>query len=412
MTIRYGNAENLKGMVEATDLLPALLVRGTKSMSRQQIQDALDKNRARLSLSGGGAPTMMPIGSPGLIVVSIETRRANLPAVLDILRQILREPTLPADEFEILKNEAIAGLEQGRTDPAILARNRLPRLMGHYAPDDVRYSPSIDEEIERVKATKLDQLQKLYNEYLGAGHGELAVVGDFEPSEVLPLVGKVLEGWNAKQPYARVEWSNPPDIKPEHVTIATPDKANATYLAAVALDVRDDDPDYAPLVVGNFIFGGGGLSSRLADRLRQKGGLSYGAASAFHASDLDRVARFLMMAICNPANLAKVETGATEELERWVKGGVTAEELERAKTGYLLQQQVSRSNDATLAAMLVGQLKDSRTMQFVADLERTIRGLKLETVNEAIRKHIDPSRAVSVAAGDVNAKDSSAGNEK
>ena len=67
----------------------------------------------------------------------------------------------------------------------------------------------------------------------------------------------------------------------------TPDKENAIYLAGLSVPIKDDNPDYPALLVGNFILGGGGLSSRIADRLRQKGGLSYTAMSMFAASPLD-----------------------------------------------------------------------------------------------------------------------------
>jgi zinc protease len=406
LTLRYGDAESLKGLVTAAEFLPVLLIRGTKQLNRQQIQDALDRNRARLNIGGGSSGGLMPVGGPGLVSVALETRRAFLPAALDVLRQVLREPTLPAEEFEILKNEQLAQLEQSRTEPSSLARVRLPRLLGKYPPDDVRYTPTIDEEIEQVKSTRLDQIKTLYKEYLGAGHGELAIVGDFDPSEVLPLVAKALEGWKASKPYARVTWEYQGDVPPRRETIQTPDKANATYLAGLSLPVRDDHPDYPALVVGNFIFGGGGLSSRLADRLRQKGGLSYGASSGFIASDLDPVARLLIMAICNPNNMPKVEAGATEELARWVRDGVSSEEIERAKSGYLLQQQVSRSNDAMLTSLLARHLHEGRTMKFVADLEDDIRRLTRETVAVAVRKHIDPARLSSVAAGDLESKGS------
>ena len=335
LNLRYGNAENLKGLVEAASFLPTLMMRGTKQLSRQQIQDTLDKNRARLSLRGG----------PGLISVSIETRRSTLPAVLDVLRQVLREPTLPASEFEILKTERLSGLEESRTDPSRLASIRLSRLLATYPPDDVRYAPTVDEEIDRVKKSSLEQVKTLAAQYLGAGHGELAIVGDFEPSEVLPLVARALDSWKAEKPYARIERAYQAGVKAQRETILTPDKANATYFAGLTLPLRDDNPDYPALVMGNSILGGG-FSSRLTDRLRHKGGLSYGAGSGFNASALDTLARLTIFAICNPGNMPKVETGAAEELERWVTGGVTSEELERARAGYLQQQQVARSNDA------------------------------------------------------------------
>src|SRR5207244_4016541 len=103
---------------------------------------------------GGGGPP--PLGS---VTFTVETKRANLAPVLEILRQVLREPTLPAEEFEVMKVEALARLEQGRTDPMRLATNRLQRLLATYPPDDVRYVPTIAEEIERIKATSIDQVR-------------------------------------------------------------------------------------------------------------------------------------------------------------------------------------------------------------------------------------------------------------
>ena len=109
------------------------------------------------------------------------------------------------------------------------------------------------------------------------------VIGDFEPSEILPILGKTLEGWKAEKPYARIEQPIPPGVKPERATIETPDKANAMYIAGLLAHIKESDPDYHALLAGNDVRGGGALSSRIADRLRQKGGISYSAASMFAA---------------------------------------------------------------------------------------------------------------------------------
>ena len=191
--------------------------RETKSLNRQQIQDALDKNFARLGGGGGMGRGRRGGGgggggSLGSVSFSVQTRRANLAAVLEILRQILREPTLPASEFEVMKNERIAGLEQGRSDPSSLGINLIQRLLSHYPSDDVRYVPTIDEHIDRLKKVSLDQVQSLYRDYLGAGHGELVVVGDFEPSEIMPILAKMFDGWKAEKPYARIERPYQPDL--------------------------------------------------------------------------------------------------------------------------------------------------------------------------------------------------------
>ena len=185
------------------------MTRGDEAMTRQQIEDALDKNFARLG--GGMGGRMMRMGSAAAAARAAsrsrcETKRANLPAVLEILRQVLREPTLPANEFEVLKNETDSPASN-RDAPTrcVLGINRLQRLLSRTPATTSATCPTIDEQLERTRKLTLDQVRTLYREYLGADHGELVVVGDFEPSEVLPILAKTFEGWKAEKPYARIE---------------------------------------------------------------------------------------------------------------------------------------------------------------------------------------------------------------
>ena len=78
------------------------------------------------------------------------------------------------------------------------------------------------------------------------------------------------------------------DIAPLNKSLETPDKANAFFLAGVNLELRDDDPDYPALVLGNYMLGGGFLNSRLGTRIRQKEGLSYGVGTQLEAGSLDK----------------------------------------------------------------------------------------------------------------------------
>ncbi|MFO0890525.1 MAG: pitrilysin family protein [Isosphaeraceae bacterium] len=403
LTLRYGSAESLKGKVTAASMLPGLMLRGTKNLSRQQIQDLLDKNFARLG-TGMGGMRLGGGGSAGSLTYTIQTKRANLPAVLEILRQVLREPTLPEGEFDVMKNERLASLEQSRTDPMQLGINRIRRLLTQYPPDDVRYVPSTEEELQRLKETTVEQVRSIYRDYLGAGRGELAIVGDFEPSEALSVLGRTFDGWKNAQPFARIERPFQEGLKPSRATIETPDKANAAFFAGLTMPLKDTSPDYPAMLAGNYILGGGSLSSRIADRLRQKGGLSYTAATIFGASPLDPMANFLALAIYNPVNVEKVVSGVEDEIARVLRDGVTPAELKRAKDGYLQQQSVMRTNDNMLASALAEDLFIGRTLQFQADLEDKLKALTVEDVNAALRKHLDPEKLSVVTAGDFKKK--------
>ena len=107
-------------------------------------------------------------------------------------------------------------------------------------------------------------------------------------------------------------------------TILTPDKANAVYIAGYGFPMRDDDPEYPAVGIGGYIMGGGFLNSRLATRIRQEEGLSYGVRGGFGASSLDKEANFSAMMIYNPKNLPRLEAAFREEVERAAKRGFTA----------------------------------------------------------------------------------------
>jgi zinc protease len=108
----------------------------------------------------------------------------------------------------------------------------------------------------------------------------------------------------------------------------------------------------------------------------------------------------LILAIYNPVNVAKVVSGVDEEVARILRDGVTAEELNRAKDGYIKQLEVSRTNDNMLASSLAENLFIGRTMQFDADLETRIKALTAEDVNAALRKYIHAEQLSVVTAGD------------
>ncbi|MEX0677650.1 MAG: pitrilysin family protein [Pirellulales bacterium] len=394
LVLRYGDLESLKGFAAAAEMLPLLMTRGTKNLTRQQIQDELDKNLATLSAGG----------SPGEAAFSIQTKRANLPAVLKLLKQILREPTLPADEFDVLRRQQLASLEEQLTDPTALAITRVRRLVSPYAKDDVRYVPTIEEEIKRYTDVARERVQTLYDAFLGAQAGELAIVGDFDPVENTNILEEAFSGWTAGKSYARIPTVYFPGVPGVQQQILTPDKANATYVAGLAFPLKESDSDYPAIVIGNYVFGGGALSSRLGDRVRQKEGLSYGVGSAVSSDALDARSSLTIYAICNPKNMEKVNTAINEELTKLLADGVTAAELARAKQGYLQQQQVARTNDAALAGMLSQNLFVDRTMAFYGELENRISALSPEQVLEALRKYVDPKRLVVVDAGDFAGK--------
>ena len=410
LTLRYGNEDDLKGYEAAASLLPPLMLRGTKQLSYQQLRDELDRLSATLGASGGGGRGSQGRGGSsaaeagGALSFSIHTKRDSLPAVLEILRQVLREPALPADQFELIKREWLAAMEQSRTEPDALANRHLRRQLAPYAKDNIRYVPTIEESIDRLAAVHYDQVRQLYHEYLGSQAGELTIVGDFDPEACLPILTQALGGWTPIKPYARIVTPAPAGLVGSQQQLSTPDKANATYAAGMVFPLRDDDPDYPALVMANYIFGGSALDSRLGTRVRQQEGLSYSVGSNLSVSSFDTRASLTINAISNPQNIDRVETAIHEEFVRLLRDGVTVEELERAKQGFLEAQKVRRTTDGALAGLLSDLSYSGRTMTYQAELEAKIDDLTPEQVVAAMRNHLDPQKLVIVTAGDFGTK--------
>src|SRR5205807_1721127 len=108
--------------------------------------------------------------------------------------------------------------------------------------------------------------------------------------------------------------------------------------------------------------------------------------------------------IYNPKNLEKVDQVMSEVVATLLKGGVTAEELEAAKKGYLQERKVQRSSDPSLASMLNHGLYLGRTFAFAAEQDARVSATTVDAVNQALRRYLDPKRLVIVRAGDFKAQ--------
>ncbi|HEV8060380.1 MAG TPA: pitrilysin family protein [Gemmataceae bacterium] len=409
VTLHYGNEESLNGKTAVGGAMPALMMAGTKKHDRQALREELDAlgvsitpgmggfgGRGGRRGGGGGGPG----GTPGQLTFSVQAKRSTLPAAIKLLGEILREPAFPEAELDTMKSRSRAALEMTRSEPSVLAANHLARALAPYQPTDIRYVPTPEENAKRMASVTMDQIKELYEKQVGAGSAEVAVVGDFDPETTLAAVREILKDWQSDVAYKRVDRTASSDVAGSKEDIVTPDKKNAQFVAGVTFPMKESDPDFAALQIGNFIFGGNTLSSRLGNRIRQKEGLSYGSTSSFSASPRDPVATFTVTAITNPVNIDRVETAFLDELTKFLSEGPAPEELEEAKKAFLDGQKVNRTADAGIAGQIVANIDMGRTFAHVSELEKRTREVTPEDVKAAFRKYVDPKKLVIVRAGD------------
>ena len=395
--LRYGTEATLLNKPMLATLTAAMLDRGTKTRTYAQIKDALDKAQARVYFY----TRAYYYGSGQTMAMGIQTDKPHLNSVLDIALDCLRNPTFPADEFEKLKQERLANLENQKQDPQALAFNLATRLGEPYPQGHPLATLSFEDEIAAIKATKVEDVRAFYKQFYGAQNATLAVVGSFDEPALRQRVDKQLGTWKAGTPYARIPLRIFPSTA-QSQGLQTNDKANAMFIATMKYPVRDDSPDYAALYMANYILGDGFLNSRLATRIRQKEGVSYGVGSFMSSDDNDEVGTFTSYAIYNPDNSARLEQAYKEEIERFTKDGVTADELKAAKSAALQAFQVQHADDRSVASSWAQYLTkaEGRTFAYDAELERRIAALTPEQVNAAAKKYLDYTKLTIVKAGD------------
>jgi zinc protease len=389
LRLHIGDEKSLQNKATIARLTGDMLMRGTQTRTRQQIQDEVDALKA----------TMRVYGYQSSVDATIEATRSTLPDALRLLADVLRNPSFPESELEQLREQSLQSQEEAKSDPRRRASNVFYRHLAQWPREDVRYVLTPDEAIAELNATELGQLKEFHENFYGASAAEMAVVGDFDADEIEALAGELFADWKSPREYSRLV-SRHQDHPALIEAIETPDKESVALQAGVRFALRDDDADYPALLIGNFMTGGGFLSSRLAKRIREDEGLSYGVGSRFYASSLDENAWFTAYAIYAPQNDDAVLAAFREEIYRILSDGFTDGELEEARTGWLQSREVSRGRDATLARTLRDQAYLGRTMEWDENVEAAVAATTNDKIASAFRKHISVEGMSIVRAGD------------
>ena len=389
VALHFGEVQSLQNLGDVGRFTGAMLMRGTRKHTRQQLQDELTRLNATMSASGDASG----------VAVSLETTRQNLPAVLDLAAEVLQQPAFPPDQLEEIKRQRLAQIDSSRTEPQPLATQAERRYLSPYAPGDFRYVPTFDEQAAAVSKITVQELQQFHQRFYGASDGEVALVGSFDPTAATQALQQSFASWKSASPYMRAPAVYKPSVGKSE-TIETPDKANAVFFSGGTLQLREDDPAYPPLQIGNAILGGGFLNSRLATRIRQHDGVSYTVGSDVQADPQDAVGSFYVYAICAPQNVSKVETDVHEEIDRALKSGFTAKEIADAKSGLLQSRIVARSTDRDLANDLANHLYLGRTFTWDEKFEKSISDATSEAIDAAMRRYVNPQDLFTVKAGD------------
>jgi len=384
----WGDEQGLQNKGRAGSMMGTLMARGTATKTNQQIKDLEDQLKAHISF-GSDATGLQ---------IDIETTKDNLGPALDLAGEIATAPAFSDKELDLVRQEQLAAFEQQLQNPTAVAFNTLQSSISKWPKADPRYPDSVADHVEDLKKVTAAEVKQFYKEFAGAGHSELAVVGDFDPAAVGAQVEKLFAGWQTKKPYKRLDnkaWG----VAGSEKSINIKDKEQTTLAIMFDVPMKDTDADYPAWLMASEVLGGYS-GSRLWMRIREKEGLTYGVQSFAFAGSLDDAGGFGAFLIVAPQNLAKAKASMLEEFNRMASGEITTDELGKAKETWLKEQDTSLSDDNTQTEMLVNQLYRNRTVQFSKDLRAKVAAVTPADIQRVAKKYYDQKRLTIVDAGD------------
>ncbi len=389
LQIPLGTEASLMNQAQVGQFANELLLMGSAHHNRQEIKDSFDQL---------GAIVMVGGNSQGLNA-SLSVKRENLNAALALLAEVIKTPSFPSKEFEEYQRVAINQLEQAKPEPQEISLNAYSELYDATPVGHVNHASSFDDQIAAAKAINVDAVKNFHAKFFGTDKANFAAVGDFDAAQLQQQLETLFGNWKAPTSYIRIP-NTSKNILGQKIAINTPDKTSSFLIAAHPLRLNESSADYPALLMANHMLGGGALRSRLADRIRQKEGLSYGVGSFISATILDQDATWMAYAMSAPENAAKVEVALREEVQKVLTEGFTESELSDARKAWLQANEVERTHDSHLASLLVKNLKYKRDFMVTQTLENKVSQLSAAQVNEAFRKVFKPEAISIIVASD------------
>lgn len=368
-------------------LTAAMVQRGTKSRTKQEIADLLASRGANLNINTTLFDTT--------VIANGMSRDSNL--LLEIMADQLRNPIFPADELTKAKSETRSNVLRNAENTTTRAIERLSQNV--FAANHPYRAAGHEAMTANIDTLTVDDLRAYHAQrYVGAAT-VIAVVGDVDAKRTIAHIEKLFAGMpKGARPAVLAERTTAGEAKREVVSM--PGKANMTFVIGEASGLRRNDPEYEAALIANAALGQSALSSRIGKRVRDTEGLSYSLASRFANTDLNDG---LFQAVVNvaPPNLSKALKSTREEIAKYVREGANDEEIAVAKSFFSGNYRVGLGTNSGVAAALTTAEKFGHGPKYLDEYPARIQRVTKEEVNAVIKARLHPEKLHLVVAGDI-----------
>jgi zinc protease len=370
----------MAGLANATAVM---LNEGTRSRSSVQIAEETDRLGAALSAGSS-------FGSPEA-VVSASGLSDNFDDWFELFADVLLQPSFPADELEKFKQRQRAQLREQRSSSGFLLGERFNRAVyGDHPAAQVSTTPESLDKLSRAS------LVEWHRQRYAPQNAVLGIAGDVRVKELIAKLEKRLAGWKQTSMKQAMP-SNPAAIKSRRVLLVDRPNSVQTSLALGNIAIERRSPDYMPMVVMNYVLGGG-ASSRLFLNLREEKGYTYGVYSDFSA-----------LRYPGPWRAGgNMRTEATEgalveffnEIRRIRDEKVTADELESSKRAIVASFALSLEQPSRVLSFAITSKLYGFPPDYWDSYPAKIMAVTADDVQRVARAYLNPDALQLVAVGD------------
>ncbi|MDX1822836.1 MAG: pitrilysin family protein [Paracoccaceae bacterium] len=363
----------------ATNLMTALLEEGAGDMDARAFARARD----------GLAASFRYGASDDALSVSAQFLTENRDAAVDLLRQSLIQPRFDAEAIERVRAQVLSGLRSDEKDPQSIATRRFDALVF----GDHPYATSLDGTVETVTALTRDDLLAAHAATMARDRIHVSAVGDITAAEL----GALLDSLLGELPATGASMPGPADPAfPGGVTVVDFPTPQSVVLFGQP-GVAQEDPDFFAAFILDHILGGGGFESRLMTEVREKRGLTYGIYT--YLADRDHAQTWGGSVASANDRVAEAVEVIRAEWARLQAEGVTAAELENAKTYLTGAYPLRFDGNGTIANIIVGMQMRGFPIDYAATRNDKVNAVTLADVNRVAREVLDPAALSFVVVG-------------
>ncbi len=268
MWVKAGSLYDPKDLPGLAKFTADMLKEGTAKRSSAQFAAEADELGANITAAAEfGYPTTS-IRASGMV--------DNADRVFDLVSDMVQNPAFSSEELDKYKARELPELEQQRSRPDFLGKEKLHQVLyGSFPAAVVSATP------ESVKKVAPDDLKKFHGEYYAPNNAVLAIVGDLDPDQAFALVNKYFGSWKSHG-VTETKLDDLPAAGAGKIWLVDRPGSVQTNILVGEYALRRSDPDFIPLRVLNRLFGEG-PAARLFLDLREEKGYTYGAYSNFSA---------------------------------------------------------------------------------------------------------------------------------